>query len=128
MTINAAQRIDVSQIPLEDLAGNTSVSDQQKVAEVSRQFEAVLLRQIFQEIRKPVLDSSEASSTTTGIYSDMINNQLADSITRAGGLGLARSLSSQLSHQVLSGASPVLDSPPTPSSSPAGATTEEEPK
>jgi Rod binding domain-containing protein len=94
-------RVAVSQIPLESLAANANVADADKVAEVSRQFEAVLLRQIFQDIRKPVLAHAEGDPTANGIYGDMINNQLADSISRSGGFGLAKSLASQLTHQVL---------------------------
>jgi Rod binding domain-containing protein len=94
-------RIEAFQLPLESLAGNKNISDADKVAEVSRQFEAVLLRQIFQDIRKPVLAHAEGDPTANGIYGDMINNQLADSISRSGGFGLAKSLASQLTHQVL---------------------------
>jgi flagellar protein FlgJ len=96
-------KVEASQLQLESLAANPNVSDAEKVAEVSRQFEAVLLRQIFQDIRKPVLGSSEGESTQTGIYSDMINNQMADSISRSGEFGLARSLQTQLGRQVLPG-------------------------
>jgi flagellar protein FlgJ len=102
MNLNAIHpRIDPSQLPLESLAGNSSLSDGDKVAEVSRQFEAVLLRQILGDIRKPLLASAEGDPTINGIYSDMINNQLAESISRSGSFGLARSLTSQLSRQVL---------------------------
>jgi Rod binding domain-containing protein len=94
-------RLEVSQLPLESLAANSNVSDADKVAEVSRQFEAVLLRQILQDIRKPVLAPAEGDATTTGIYADMINNQMAESISRSGGFGLAQSLAGQLAHQVL---------------------------
>jgi Rod binding domain-containing protein len=86
---------------LESLAGNASISDADKVAEVSRQFEAVLLRQIMQDIRKPVLAPAQGDATANGIYGDMINNQMADSISRSGGFGLAKSLAAQLTHQVL---------------------------
>jgi flagellar protein FlgJ len=94
-------KVDASKLPLESLAGSSKLSDQEKVTEVSRQFEAVLLRQILQDIRKPVLASTGSDSTANGIYSDMINNQLADSISHSGTFGLARSLQSQLSRQVL---------------------------
>jgi Rod binding domain-containing protein len=94
-------RVDPSQLPLETLAANSNVSDDQKVTEVSRQFEAVLLRQILADIRKPVLASAEGDPAVNGIYSDMINNQLADSISRSGAFGLANSLAGQLTHQVL---------------------------
>jgi len=103
-------RIETSQLPLETLAHNKNVSDQDKVEEVSRQFEAVLLRQILQDIRKPVLAASEGDKTANGIYADMINNQMADSISRSGGLGLAKTLAGQLSRQVLQKA-PVVSQP-----------------
>jgi Rod binding domain-containing protein len=102
MNILATQpRIEASQLPLESLAANANVSDSDKVTEVSRQFEAVMLRQIMQDIRKPVLAPAEGDAAVIGIYNDMINNQLADSISRAGGFGLAHSLAAQLTHQVL---------------------------
>jgi flagellar protein FlgJ len=94
-------RIEASQLSLESLAHNKNVSDDDKVAEVSRQFEAVMLRQILQDIRKSVLAPDQGDKTTNAIYSDMINNQLADSISCSGSLGLAKSLNSQLAHQVL---------------------------
>ena len=94
-------RIEASQLPLESLAANTKISDTDKVAEVSRQFEAVLLRQIMQDIRKPVLAPAEGDATANGIYNDMINYQMADNLSRSGGIGLAKSLTSQLTRQVL---------------------------
>jgi Rod binding domain-containing protein len=99
--LGAHPRIEPSQLPLESLAANTHLSDSDKVAEVARQFEAVLLRQILQDIRKPVLAPAEGDATANGIYNDMINNQMAESISRAGGFGLAKSLVGQLTHQVL---------------------------
>jgi Rod binding domain-containing protein len=98
-------RVEPSQVPLESLAKNPNVSDADKVAEVARQFEAVLLRQIFQDVRKPLLAPAEGDATANAIYGDMINNQLADSITHSGGIGLAKSLVAELSHQTLPQAS-----------------------
>jgi Rod binding domain-containing protein len=113
-------RIKGADVPLEQLAGNAKISDREKVAEVSRQFEAVLLRQILQEARKTSVTSTSSSDTTTsGIYDDMINNQLADSISRSGSFGLAKSLQGQLAHQVLpnaDGGAPVA----TPLAGPPG--------
>jgi Rod binding domain-containing protein len=94
-------QIQASQIPLESLAGNPNISDDDKVAEVSRQFEAVLLRQILQQARKPGIGGSPDSPLGSDVYSDMVNQQLADSISRSGAFGLARSLQSELAHQVL---------------------------
>jgi peptidoglycan hydrolase FlgJ len=94
-------RLEASQVPLETLAKDPNVSNADKVAEVARQFEAVLIRQILQDVRKPLLAPAEGDATASGIYGDMINNQMADSITKSGGFGLAKSLVSELSHQVL---------------------------
>jgi Rod binding domain-containing protein len=108
MNVLATQsQIKASEVPLESLAGNSHISDADKVTEVARQFEAVLLRQILQDIRKPILAPAEGDATANGVYSDMINNQLADSISRSGGFGLAKSLAGQLSHQVLPHAPPA---------------------
>jgi peptidoglycan hydrolase FlgJ len=106
MDIAALQpKIKASDVPLEQLSGNKKISDREKIGEVARQFEAVLLRQMLQETRKSVVTSgSSADATTSGIYDDMINNQLADSMSRSGSFGLAKSLQSQLAHQVLPGA------------------------
>jgi len=105
MDILALQpKLKASDVPLEQLAGSTKVSDREKIGEVARQFEAVLLRQMLQETRKSAVTStSSADASTSGIYDDMINNQLADSISRSGSFGLAKSLQGQLVHQVLPG-------------------------
>lgn len=92
-------------MPIEQLASNPNVSDADKVAQACRQFEAVFLRQILQEARKTVISSSNShDSAISGIYGDMINSQLADSISRSGAFGLAKSLQGQLVRQVLPGA------------------------
>jgi flagellar protein FlgJ len=95
-------RINAADLPIEQLAGNPNVSEREKVAQTCRQFEAVLLRQILGEARKTVITSSgEQNSTVNGIYNDMVTSQLADSISRSGTFGLAKSLESQLVRQVL---------------------------
>jgi peptidoglycan hydrolase FlgJ len=87
-------------LPLEKLAGNQSLSEKEKVAEVSRQFESVLLRQILGQARKTIFRSQfNQESMASGIYQDMTTNQLADAISRNGSFGLARSLEAQLMRQ-----------------------------
>jgi|SRR5271168_645556 len=98
MTISSPPKVQASELPLEMLAGNPNLSDEDKIGEVARQFEAMLFRQMLQEARKS--DSSD-NKVANGIYDDMINNQLADSMTKSGEVGLARSLKTQLTHQVL---------------------------
>src|SRR5260370_28403513 len=82
----------------ERLAGNTALTEQQKIAEASRQFEAILLRQILAATQKTVIPSKFAdNSTAADIYRDMITTQLADSISKSGSFGLANTFEHQLS-------------------------------
>lgn len=87
-------------IPLDRLANNPHVTEREKVGEVCRQFEAVLLRQILGDAQKKIFTSPmNPESVAGGVYQDMITNQLADSISRSGGIGLARSLEKELQHE-----------------------------
>ena len=101
MNVPSLQNNPASDVPIDLLAHDHALTQQQKVAEVSRQFEALLLRQILQETQKTVIPSTYAdNSTTAGIYHDMVTNQLADSISKSGTVGLAQTLERQLSHQL----------------------------
>lgn len=91
----------VSTLPFDQLAKNPNVSDSDKVKEACKQFEAVLIRQMLSEARKTVISSGQTESNSKGIYDDMINNQMADSMSHSGGFGLAKSLETQLVHQTV---------------------------
>lgn len=98
-TLNSS--VKVTDVPLERLAGNTKLTDGQKVKELARQFEAVLLRQILGEAQKKVFASKiNPNSVSGGIYQDMITNQMADKISSSGSFGLARALEHQLQHEL----------------------------
>src|SRR5438552_10017776 len=91
-------------LPIEQLGSNAQLSETEKVSELSRQFEAVLLRQILSNAQKTVFASSmNPESVSSGIYQDLITNQLADNISRSRAFGLARTLEGQLQHQVDNG-------------------------
>jgi flagellar protein FlgJ len=110
--------VKASLLPFEQLAANPNVSKEDKVKEACRQFEAILLRQILSEARKTVIKSGEEKdSNEKGIYNDMIDNQLADSISQSRAFGLARSLEHELLHQALP--KPGGQSPPAPHAAPA---------
>lgn len=111
MKISTSQpQIHAADLPIERLAGNTHVSEAGKLAEVSRQFEAVLLRQILSDAQKKVFVSSmNPESVAGGVYQDMVTNQLADHISRSGALGLAGSLNQQLQHQLKTAPPPAGD-------------------
>ncbi|HOW68537.1 MAG TPA: rod-binding protein [Candidatus Paceibacterota bacterium] len=111
MDIPPLQRsLPTSHLPIEKLAGNPRLSEQEKVHEISRQFEAILLRQILRDAQKTVFSSDIQNDSVSGsIYQEMITQQLADSISQSGALGFADSLEKQLSRQKPSpktGASP----------------------
>jgi len=94
MDISSIQpHVQASDMPLEELAGNPKLSEAEKVGELSRQFEAVLLRQILGEAQKTVIKSKYSDdSVASGIYRDMTTSQLADSISKSGSFGLVRQL------------------------------------
>jgi peptidoglycan hydrolase FlgJ len=100
MQISALQpKIDASHIQLESLANNKALTEDQKIGEASRQFEAILVRQFLAESQKPVVTSEFTdNSAESGIYQDFITNQMADSLTRGGGIGLAKTFERQLTH------------------------------
>ena len=102
MELNPLQsrHIDLSNLPLNNLAASTQANEKEKIGEVSRAFEAVLLRQILQEGQRPAFASKGAGTTATdGIYRDMVVNQLAESISKSGRFGLAKSLAGELQRQ-----------------------------
>jgi flagellar protein FlgJ len=95
-------------VPIEKLGGLENVSREEKVREAARQFEAVLLRQILGQARKPVFRSELNKETAaSGIYQDMVTAQLAEAMSRGGTLGLARSLETQLSPAATAAATPA---------------------
>ena len=81
------------------------MSSGEKVAELSRQFEALLLRQMLKEARKPMLgDTLTGKSSVSKIYDDMVTDRLADAIANSGDVGLGTSLQAQLMRQQGGGA------------------------
>jgi flagellar protein FlgJ len=83
------------------------LTEEQKVAEAARQFEAILLRQILENTRKTVIQSSFAdNSAAASIYRDLVSQQLADSISKSGTLGLSKAIAQQLTRQLHPSAGP----------------------
>ncbi|HEX4666440.1 MAG TPA: hypothetical protein VH207_07565 [Chthoniobacterales bacterium] len=67
--------------------------DEAKVAQVAEQFEGILLRQILNESLKPLLENGPGAQ----VYGYFLTGSLAESIGKAGGLGLGSVLQTQLS-------------------------------
>ncbi|MBI4658805.1 MAG: rod-binding protein [Verrucomicrobia bacterium] len=98
MEVNpVAGRIKANEIPLDRLAASSQLSEAEKIAAVSHQFEAVLLRQFLKEAQKPMLKPKGALlGASHDIYQDMIVNHLADEVSKTGMFGLANAFQSQL--------------------------------
>jgi Rod binding domain-containing protein len=98
MNIPALQpHIDASSIAPERLAKNPRLSEDQKIAEASRQFESILLKQILESSQKTVIKSKlNEDSTASSIYHDMVTSQLANSISKSGKFGLTKTFEQQL--------------------------------
>jgi Rod binding domain-containing protein len=110
--------IDTSTIPVEELAGNKHLTQQQKIHEASRQFEQIMLQQILSEMQKPVITSEFTDdSTASDIYQGYITNALAESMSKTGSFGFAKIFEEQLSphtsmtHEKTSATSPEKASP-----------------
>ena len=93
--------VSAAEMPLDQLVKNPALSEKDKIGELSRQFEAMLLRQILQQTQKTVIKSKlTEDSATSGIYQDMITYHLAESISKSGSFGFAQSLQEELSRQL----------------------------
>ena len=68
--------------------------DPAKIAKVSRQFEAILLRQFLSESMKPLLQDGPSGQ----VYGYFLTDSLANEISDGGGFGLAHVIQTQLSH------------------------------
>jgi len=104
---------DSARLDPEQLASRKDLTEVEKIGQLAQQFEAMLARQILAEARKTVIQSPLASeSTTSGIYQDMVTSNLADGISRSGGLGVADNLRRELAKQLI--AKPAPASTPEP--------------
>ncbi|MEC8929463.1 MAG: rod-binding protein [Verrucomicrobiota bacterium] len=78
-------------LAVERLAHADHLTQQEKIHEISRQFESILLRQFLNEAQKPMFGTeSEMSGGQKAVYQDMVVNVLSDSISQSGRFGLAQ--------------------------------------
>ena len=89
--------MSANHLAVEHLAQNNKLTEAQKVGEVARHFEAILLRQFLSEATKPLMDQNEGmSDAQKNIYQDMITKTLADSMSQSGQFGLSQAFRHQL--------------------------------
>jgi Rod binding domain-containing protein len=101
MEVTALQhKVHAADIGVERLANNPRLSEAEKVEEASRQFEAILLRQILSaaHVLSPGVQDQSAAN---GIYQDMLTNHLANAISHSPrGIGLSDALNRELGRQL----------------------------
>jgi len=91
------QSMSANHLAVEQLAQNSQLTEAQKLGEVSRHFEAILLRQFLSEATKPMFSANEGmNAAQRGVYQDMIVHTLADTISRTGEFGLSQAFRQQL--------------------------------
>jgi len=83
----------LSPADLKDPGDLASSQDPAKVEKVSKQFEAILLRQILSDSMGPLLKGGPSGQ----VYGYMLTDSLANKISEGGGLGLAHVLQTQIS-------------------------------
>ena len=89
--------MSANHLAIEHLAQNNKLTEAEKIGEVARHFEAILLRQFLNEATKPLMSGDEGmNSAQKSIYQDMITNTLADTISKSGQFGLSQVFRQQL--------------------------------
>ena len=89
--------MSANHLAVERLAQNNKLTEAEKIGEVARHFEAILLRQFLNEATKPLMGGNEGMNPAQkSIYHDMITNTLADTISQTGEFGLAQAFRQQL--------------------------------
>jgi len=69
-----------------------------KIKETAQAFEGILLRQMLRELRNASIDSVTRSSNTD--YLEMADDNLANHIAQAGGLGFGKAMAEQMLKQI----------------------------
>lgn len=82
------------------LTGNKA-HDLERVSEFAKQFEEVMIRNLLKEANKPMFgENDNFMGVSNPIYKDMYLEQVAQSISSSGSLGLAEQLRNQLTSQL----------------------------
>ncbi len=75
----------------------TSAFDDAAAREVANKFEALLVHNMLKSMRKTTM--AEDTSNSRAIYDDMLDEQLADTMIKSGGLGIADQIVRQIQQQ-----------------------------
>jgi len=89
-----------SQKDLDRIADDASMSEQEKVAELAKEFEAMLVKQVLKGMQKTAGGSGLfPTKGPASIYGDMMMNSLSQSISDSRQLGFARLFENQLTNK-----------------------------
>ncbi len=92
-------------------APSTSAQNTAAIQQAAREFEAILLREMLKTIKDCGNLGSSASSSGQAIYGSMVVETVANTVSRAGGLGMADLIGDLLNAQDRA-AAPSLSQPP----------------
>lgn len=107
----AARGSPSSRKPLSGAALHNASPAEQRTA-VSRQFEAILVRQLLNKTMTSML-GSEKSGASANVYGDMLTDSFAQQLTAGSGLGFGKMLEKQLTPRGISAATPPTDTSST---------------
>ncbi|NBS47735.1 MAG: hypothetical protein EBS99_12095 [Betaproteobacteria bacterium] len=102
---NASSYLDTRQ--LGQLRGQASKDPAKAVRATAEQFESYFIQQMITAMRKTVEKSDLVESDKMDTYQDMMDKELANSLTKRGGIGLADVLERQLTQRMTAAAAPA---------------------
>lgn len=79
-----------------DAAQQSRVDDREKAVDVAKKFEALLLFTMMKSMRSSLTEDTLTGSDQENTYREMMDREIAESIAKAGGLGLQSMLQNQL--------------------------------
>jgi Rod binding domain-containing protein len=99
-----------AQTDLDRVALNTNLTENQKIGELAKEFEAMLFKQVLKGMKESFGGSSMfPSSGPHSIYGDMMIDTLAQSVSHAGQIGFAKTFTNQMTHPPVTDATATGD-------------------
>lgn len=97
METTALQFSSADPLAWSERMSKTAMSESDRLAAASREFEAVLLRQYLGDALKPMTEAGSLFSSSNPMYGYLITDALAGGLSSAGGFGFSNVLQAQLS-------------------------------
>jgi flagellar protein FlgJ len=79
---------------------STAPEPPKELTRIAREFEAIFLRKMLSAMERAGRADPEKGGAGNGVYASMIVGSLADSVSAAGGIGLAKTLVESLAAKV----------------------------